>query len=176
MVPFVIFVGDSGSGKTTAVEEVIKVLKARGYRVAAVKHAPRGYAVDVKGKDSQRFFEAGADKVIVAGPESMTLHERLSEAPGLKDVVSRIKDVDLIIVEGFKQEAGPKVEVYIPGYSSGRILPGKDLIAVVSDVHLKEAVPCFTLAQAEQLADFLVRTFLMQDTGQLEADLHGLTL
>ncbi len=156
MIPVLSFAGYSNSGKTTVVEQLIRTLKGRGYRVAAVKHTGHGYEVDLPGKDSYRFFQAGADQVIVVGPSSLTIHERLGKTLGIEDICERVKEeVDLILVEGFKKEPIPKVEVFRRGYSPRR-LPPEQVIAVVSDTLLEDRLPCFTFEEIERLADFVV--------------------
>ncbi|HAA90338.1 MAG: Molybdopterin-guanine dinucleotide biosynthesis protein B [Thermoanaerobacterales bacterium 50_218] len=156
MVPVISFAGYSNSGKTTVIEQLIRVLKERGYRVAAVKHAGHGYEIDLPGKDSYRYFQAGADQVIVVGPSSLTIHERLTEGLGIKDICERIKgEVDLILVEGFKKEPIPKVEVFREDHSPRR-LSSEQVIAVVSDTPLEDCLPCFTFGEIEKLADFVI--------------------
>ncbi|MDA8333542.1 MAG: molybdopterin-guanine dinucleotide biosynthesis protein B [Peptococcaceae bacterium] len=154
MIPVISVVGYADSGKTTVVVDLVGALKNRGYRVAAVKHAPHGYAMDAPGKDSSRYLGAGADKVAVAGPDSLTFHERTPTHLSLAGVCARISGVDCIIAEGFKTEPGPKVGVFRQGYGAGRV---EGLIAVVSDYMVEENVPCFSFEQMEELADFIVK-------------------
>lgn len=154
MIPVISIVGYADSGKTTLVVKMVRILKERGYRVAALKHAHHGYAVDARGKDSDLYYEAGADKVILAGPGSITVHERLNTSLNLADICAKIDDVDLIIVEGFKREPGPKVGVYRDGYSVGLVVDG--LIAVVSDRRLEMGVPCFAPDQMDELVEFIL--------------------
>jgi len=159
VTPVVQVVGFSNTGKTLLVEGLIRILKKRGIRVAAIKHAPHGYAVDVPGKDTRQYYEAGAEKVVVVGPESITVHERFREVPDLSQVCGLIQDVDLIIVEGFKRQAGPKIEVLRKEYSPERLDVGDDLIAVVSDSPVDDPVPCFAPQEIEPLVDFILKRF-----------------
>ena len=91
-IPVLCFAGWSGSGKTTLIENLLPRLKARGLWVAVVKHDVHGIGPEVEGKDSARFRAAGADQVILAGPEN---------ALGPEDCLGRISGADLILVEGF---------------------------------------------------------------------------
>lgn len=156
MVPIISIVGYSNTGKTAILEGLIRILKERGHRVAAVKHAAHGYNIDLPGKDSWRYYEAGADKVVVVGPTSFTIHERCLDQPRLKEIYKEIEGVDFIIVEGFKGEPGPKIEVFQKDCSPARLSLGEDLVAVVSDIPLADNVPCFSFDEVEALADFLV--------------------
>lgn len=122
--------GWSGAGKTTLLVEVIATLAQRGLRVSTVKHAHHGFDVDVPGKDSHRHRTAGATEVLVAsGRRWALMHElRDAEEPPLHALLRQLSSVDLVIVEGFKREAHPKVEVH-------RIANGKPfLFPTLADV------------------------------------------
>ncbi|MEN6389211.1 MAG: molybdopterin-guanine dinucleotide biosynthesis protein B [Syntrophomonas sp.] len=161
-IPVIGFFGYSNSGKTTVVAHLIKILAGKGYRVAAIKHAAHGYDMDVPGKDSWQHFNAGAQKVMVVGPDSITTHERFITEPPLPSILERIKvgqDLDLILIEGFKSEPGPKIQVIRDkeaAYPDWNV----DLIATVSDEPFKEGIPSYSLEQLEKLADFLVEKYL----------------
>ncbi len=106
--------GWSGAGKTTLLVDIIELLTMRGMRVSTVKHAHHSFDIDVPGKDSYRHRSAGAAEVLVAsGRRWALLHELGDERePGLQDLLRHLSPVDLVIVEGFKREAHPKVEVH----------------------------------------------------------------
>ncbi|HHY40653.1 MAG TPA: molybdopterin-guanine dinucleotide biosynthesis protein B [Syntrophaceticus sp.] len=135
--------------------KLIKVFKEKGFRVAAVKHAPHGYELDVEKRDTWQFCQAGADRVMVVGPKSLTMHHLYNQEPSFDEVCEMVEDVDLILVEGYKSEMGPKVEVVRKGIDDRPDL-GDDLVAVVSDDQLQERVPCFSTESVEQLAEFLI--------------------
>ncbi len=166
MTPFVQVVGFSNSGKTTLVKNLIPAFKKRGLRVAAIKHAPHGYAIDIQGKDTWHYYEAGADKVIVVGPESITIHERFVQNPDLNRICSQIHEVDLIIVEGFKNQSGPKIEVIREGHSPERLSLGEDLIAVVTETPVEGPVPCFAPQEIDSLADFILKRLSVRKGSQ----------
>jgi len=156
-IPVIAFVGRSRSGKTTLLEKLIRELGRRGYRVAAVKHTAHPIEPDAPGKDTSRFVQAGAVQVILAAPE-MTLEEALTD----------VRDVDLVLVEGYKranvskievsrgQEAGSKMQ------DAGGLVCAKDerLIAVVSDQRFDVGVPQFSLEDVTPLADWIEERFL----------------
>lgn len=156
MVQIIGFVGYSDSGKTTVVSTLIEILKRRNYKVAAIKHAAHGYDLDVPGKDSWRHCQAGADTVITVGSDSYTIHERVDSPPSLESVLKKIVGVDFILIEGFKNEPGSKVEIIRRESFEKRIPGNHGLVAVVSDIELEGEIPCFGFAQLEDLADFLI--------------------
>lgn len=160
MIPLVFVAGYSNSGKTTVVEKLVKELKDRGYRVATIKHAAHGYSSDPPGKDSWRTFQAGAEQVIVAGPTSYTIHHSCRTPPRLKDLTKQVKAADIIIVEGFKSEPGPKIEVYRNNYSTRRLPRGSEVVALVTDAPLEDNLPRFNFDQIGGLADFIVSNFI----------------
>lgn len=164
MIPAVYLVGYSNSGKTTVLKSIIKIMKEKGFRVATIKHAPHGYDVDMPGKDSYHFFQAGADKVVVVGPASITVHEQSLLPPTLSDALRKINDhdADILFIEGFKNEPGPKIEVLKDGNCATRVPDIKDLLAVVSDTPVPEDVPRFSFQEMEKLVDFIIKAFALK--------------
>lgn len=106
--------GWSGAGKTTLLAGVIPLLVRRGLRVSTLKHAHHAFDIDRPGKDSYEHRAAGATEVLVAsGRRWALMHElRGEEEPGLAALLRHLSPVDLVIVEGFKRETHPKVEVH----------------------------------------------------------------
>ena len=159
--PVVSFVGRSGSGKTTLLEKLIRALRQRGYRLAVIKHHRHsGLRFDKPGKDTWRFAEAGADHVILVGPDRAAHVHTYSREPPLEEIAASIQDVDLILTEGYKRAGAPKVEI-IRGETASRLLsdPG-ELVAVASDRHQDVDVPQFDLEDVVGLADFVEAQFL----------------
>ena len=98
-------VGDSGVGKTVLIERLLRELSGSRYRVAVAKHCPHGFALDVEGKDSWRFTEAGARGVFLASPGRIGLIEDREPVPGLKSIAEHyFTDFDIVFGEGFSQE------------------------------------------------------------------------
>lgn len=156
MIPVIGFVGYSNSGKTLVVANLIKILSSRGYRVAALKHASHGYEIDIPGKDSWQHYEAGAEKVVVIGPSSFTIHQRCSTPPTLNDVLGMINDVDLILLEGFKTEPVPKVVIIREEVQTEKIELNSETLAVVSDIDFELEIPLFSFEQLDLLVDYLL--------------------
>jgi len=148
----------SNSGKTTLIEKVVRILKARGLRIAVVKHAPKGFDLDKPGKDSWRFQQAGADAIILAGPGRLALMRTMDHEPSREELELLAGDIDVMIYEGFKHTAINKIEVFRQSVSGDRPLALDDstVIALVSDKHVAAPVPFFDLNDAAGVADFII--------------------
>ncbi|MBP5856664.1 molybdopterin-guanine dinucleotide biosynthesis protein B [Marivibrio halodurans] len=128
--------GFSGSGKTTLTVKLIPALTARGLSVSTIKHAHHAFDVDTPGKDSYEHRHAGAREVLVGSAQRWALmHEHRGDAePGLDDLLAKLDPVDLVLVEGWKHGAHPKIEVHRP--SVGKPLIAREdphVMAVISD-------------------------------------------
>lgn len=115
--PLIGFVGYSGSGKTTLLTQLITLLRDRGYRLGVIKHAHHQFDIDYPGKDSYELRHAGASQMLVASQNRWALITETPQQqhdPHLQDLIDRLdcSELDLILVEGFKHEAYPKLEVY----------------------------------------------------------------
>ena len=148
----------SGSGKTTLIEKVVPLLKARGLRVAVIKHASKGFDLDRPGKDSWRFQEAGADMVLLASPERIALMKKLDAALPLAELERMVPDADIIIEEGFKREGKNRIEVFRSGVSGEEPICMSDasILALVSDRPYDVRIPRFDINDARSVADFIV--------------------
>jgi molybdopterin-guanine dinucleotide biosynthesis adapter protein len=159
--------GWSGSGKTTLVTAVIPVLVGRGLKVATVKHAHHEFDVDQPGKDSWRHRQAGASEVAVVSSRRWAIvHELGGEPePPLAEVLAKLSPVDLVIVEGFKKHAHPKLEVYRAVIGKPLLHPDDDcIVAVATDAPLSDAqVPVLMLDDIEGIANVLVAEALPRD-------------
>lgn len=149
----------SNSGKTTLIEKVVRILKARGLRVAVVKHASKGFDLDRPGKDSWRFRQAGADAVVLVGPDRMAVDRSISGIPAPPDIERLLPEVDIVIQEGFKKNAPNKIEVFRDGVSGIRPLCMEDdtFIALVSDALFDVTIPRFHIDDVEGVADFIIQ-------------------
>ena len=130
------FAGWSGAGKTTLLRRLIPLLTAQGLRVSTVKHAHHGFDVDQPGKDSWEHRQAGAHEVLVASAARWALmHEHRDDLePGLLHLLHRLSPVDLVLVEGFKRDTHPKIELYRASVGKPLLHPGDPTIrAVASD-------------------------------------------
>ena len=156
MIPYIMITGFSNSGKTLVTSELISIFTRKGYRVATIKHAHHGYEVDTPGKDSWNFFDKGASEVVVSGPQSYSVHRRVEKELVLEELLSAITEADIILVEGFKNQPGPKIQVYREGHSSGRLSLTPEVLALVSDPKMVSEVPSFGFEESEQLAELII--------------------
>ena len=104
-------VGNSGSGKTTLLVKLVRELKKRNYKVGTIKHAHHGFEIDKKGKDSYEHKKAGADAVMLVGPKAIAMVKDQPDST-LSDLEIYFSDMDVVLVEGFKRESNPKIEVF----------------------------------------------------------------
>lgn len=161
-IPIVSIVGKSNSGKTTLLEKIIAELVGRGYRVATFKHNVHGFNIDHEGKDSYRHKKAGASMTVVSSPHQLALVRDVDHDYSFEEIRDNyIKDVDIILTEGFKVNAYPKIEVFRSELKRD-LISGKDdnLLAVASDVKLDIGVPCLDINDARSVAALIERTFL----------------
>ncbi len=160
MTPIVSFVGKSGIGKTTLVEKIVSELKGRGVAIAVVKHHAHTSPVDAPGKDSYRYAQAGADIVVVSSPVQIARFDQVPQELTLAEITARIDGVDLILTEGFKREAAPKIEVARAAMGTDLVARPEELIAVACDFPIELQVPRFDLKDVSGLAAFLCERFL----------------
>ena len=108
------FAGWSGAGKTTLIVRLIPELNRRGLSVSTIKHAHHNFDLDQPGKDSYEHRAAGAEEVLVASANRVALMRELRGAPepSLAELLRLLKNVDLVLVEGFKRDPLPKIEVF----------------------------------------------------------------
>ena len=164
-IPILGFIGHSNSGKTTLLTRVIEQLTSAGLKLGAVKHHHRTFSIDHQGKDSQRFTAAGACKTIITGPQQTALIEQTTEQLPLDKLAdSYLNDLDLILVEGFKQTPMPKIEVQrrelkLPLISRNDCHPDPHLIAVVSDLKQSLDVPLFRPDEVVEICRFILNHF-----------------
>ncbi len=153
--------GWSGSGKTTLIKKLIPCLIARGVKVSTLKHAHHGFDLDQPGKDSFFHRAAGATEVIISSAKRWAiLHELREEAEwDLPALVAKMSPVDLVLVEGFKRDAIPKLEIYRAANAKPLIHPDDlYIVAIASDVPLPHAtIPVVDLNDIEAVADLLLK-------------------
>jgi len=154
------FAGYSGSGKTTLIEQLIPLFTVRGLKVSLIKHAHHAFDVDKPGKDSYRHRKAGCAEVLVTSSRRWVLMHELhgTPEPGLAEHVKRITPCDLLLIEGFKREHVPKLEVYRAEVGESLLHPhDEDIVAIAADQHLDTRLPQFDLNQPQAIADFILK-------------------
>lgn len=155
------FAGYSGSGKTTLLERLLPELIGRGVRVSVVKHAHHTFDIDQPGKDSYRHRMAGAQEVLVSSQARWALMAEMRGAPELTldQVLSKLSPCDLVLVEGFKREPIPKLEVHRVANGKEWIFPSDpNVVAIASDAPANPgaALPRFGLDEYGRIADFIL--------------------
>ncbi|MBU6504209.1 MAG: molybdopterin-guanine dinucleotide biosynthesis protein B [Betaproteobacteria bacterium] len=156
------FAGYSGAGKTTLIEQVIRYLVGWGIRVSLIKHAHHEFDIDVPGKDSWRHRKAGAHEVMVASGQRWALmHEHRGEPePSLDALIARLSACDLVLVEGFKKDPIPKLEVWRASHGAERLSTDDPwLIGLVTDEPQGGLLPCLDINDPEAVAHFIVQRF-----------------
>lgn len=160
--PVVLIVGFKKSGKTRLLERLVSVLSGRGYRIACVKHhhSEAPVIVDSCGTDTWRFRKAGARRVSLVTPKHLASFEDTPEQTSLEQVLESLTAVDLVLGEGFHEQARPKIEVTLAERSDRLCASDRNLIAVVKSSASAEPVPTFSPESIEPLADFIEARFL----------------
>jgi len=152
--------GWSGAGKTTLLEKLIIEIGGRGFSVSTLKHTHHAVDIDRPGKDSFRHREAGAIEVLVASSSRWALmHElRGGAEPPVEELIRHMTPVDLLIIEGFKSHAHPKLEVHRPSLGKPMLWPSDPTIAgIASDQRLEGlTLPVLPLDDAAAIAEFVL--------------------
>ncbi|KGD86704.1 molybdopterin-guanine dinucleotide biosynthesis protein B [Achromobacter sp. RTa] len=164
MTPVFGIAGRSGSGKTTLIEAMLPLLAERGLRVNVIKHSHHDFQMEPPGKDSARFRLAGAQEVMVSSPFRYAIVHELREAPepSLDEQRARLSPADLVLVEGFKQAAIPRIEVYRPAAGKPPLhAEDCNLLAVATDAPLDIGLPCLPLNEPARIVEFICRTLAL---------------
>lgn len=163
-IPVLCFVGASNSGKTTLIEKVIRLLTVRGYKIATVKHTHKGFDMDTECKDSWRHRSAGAKTVILSSPVQYMVVSEPDRELTIEDVLERfVRNIDILIVEGFKKDKYPKIEVHRGGVSAElRCLTDPSVIALASNDSHNVHIPLFDINDAEGISSFIEKKILKQ--------------
>lgn len=168
-IPLLGIAAFSGTGKTTLLKKLIPELTASGIRVAVIKHAHHRFDIDKPGKDSYEIREAGASQVVVSSNRLLALMQtfpRSQSEPSLQACLDRLdmQQLDLILVEGFKHSAIPKLELHRPALGHPLLFPeDKQVLAIASDAPLAEAdtIPVLDLNDVGKIVEF-IQSFIHQ--------------
>lgn len=160
MIPVVLLSGYSNSGKTTIIEKLLKHFTEKGIEIATIKHHRGNFDIG-ENKDSTKHLRAGAASVSLISEEDYIVIKKINKKNGLSEILDNIKDVDLILVEGYKNESFPKIEVYRSELGNPRLdKRDQNIIGVVSDDLSDEDLPLFRFDEIEELANFIQKKFL----------------
>lgn len=162
-IPYVSFSAKSGTGKTTYLEKLVACLKEKGLRIALIKHDAHGFELDQPGKDSYRLREAGVDTMILSGPDqTVQISRHTAGEPSLKQLLSSMQGVDLILIEGYKFGAQPKIQLLRKGYSETPVGNPENTIAYVADFPYEPTqnhLPVFDLNEPLELVEYLTSLY-----------------
>ena len=164
--PVIGFAAYSGTGKTTLLKAIIPLLCGRGIRVGVIKHAHHSFDIDTPGKDSYELRMAGALQMLIASRhrEALVVEKPTGSEAQLDQLLEKLDQdaLDMILVEGFKDEAFAKIELYREGVGKPPFYPGDaDIIAIATDCELPVAthLPVLNINAADQIVDFLCSRF-----------------
>lgn len=163
-VPVLGIAAYSGTGKTTLLRKLLPPLRGRGLRVAVVKHAHHSFDTDIPGKDSYELRKAGAMQMLVASRHRWALVTETGDAnePRLDELLAQLDhtNLDLILVEGFKAEAFPKIELHRPSLGHPLLcVLDRSIVAIATDasVEIGVDIPVLDLNQPAGIVDFILR-------------------
>ncbi len=163
---FVGFIGNSGVGKTTLIEKLIKVFASKGYRVGAVKHDAHKFEIDYPGKDSYRMKHAGAWRVVLSSEDKLAIIENREKEKPLDEMRKLFYDCDFVFIEGYKLGDLPKVEVHRDEVSKDWYIKKgiKDIVLAVSDRIYDLPVPVFLFDEINRIVFFVESLKKNEDT------------
>lgn len=164
------FAAPSGTGKTTLLEQLIPLLKAQGLKIGVIKASHHDFEIDYPGKDSHRLRTAGASPVLIVSPYRSAMITEFS-SPQTIDLNTQLaafsgKNLDLILVEGFRHEAFAKIELHRPSLGKPPLYPqDENIIAIATDQPLTTptSLPCLDLNAPVALARFITHHFFKTD-------------
>jgi len=161
-LPIVGFAAFSGTGKTTLLKELLPLLRGRGLRVGVVKHAHHSFEMDHPGKDSYELRKSGAAQMLIASRTrwALVVERAIDREPGLDEVLLELDQaaLDLILVEGFKDEQFAKIELHRPSLRRPLLFPDDDaIIAIATDTPLADTgrLPQLDLNRPAGVAAFI---------------------
>lgn len=156
-IPVISIVGKSGTGKTTLLEKLIAELRQRNYKIATIKHDVHGFDIDHEGKDSYRHKHAGACQTIISSPRQMAMVKDTEKDHHIDEIVELyIKDVDLVLTEGYKRNNKLKIEVHRKDAHRDLLCDeSDDVLAVATDEKLTVQFPQYNIDDAVGLCDLI---------------------
>jgi molybdopterin-guanine dinucleotide biosynthesis protein B len=168
--------GWSGAGKTTLLTRVIPQLQKQGLRVSVIKHAHHAFDVDVPGKDSWKHREAGAAEVLVSSSQRWALMHELRGAtePRLPELLAKMSQVDLVVVEGFKREPHRKIEVYRAANEKPLLFPDDPgIVGIATDTVVETALPTAHLDDIEAVAAMMLKSAISLEQVLAKCETEG---
>jgi molybdopterin-guanine dinucleotide biosynthesis protein B len=166
-IPILGFAAFSGTGKTTLLEQMIPILKQQGLRIGLIKHSHHNFQIDQPGKDSFRLREAGATPIMLISSHRRAMITEFAsiQEPKLDDQLKLFdqSELDLILVEGFKSEAFPKIELHRTAMNQPLLFPNDpNIIAIATDTDLlvPKSLTQLDINQPDRIVEFILKQFL----------------
>lgn len=157
-IPVVLVIGKQNVGKTTLLKRIIPRLKKKGYRVGTIKYNIPRFEMDYEGKDTYAYYQAGADVVSISSPKKFAIIKRVRRrSPSIQDIVAHnYRDVDVVLVEGYKKWRYPYVEIY---NNLMRVRPagdaGNNHIRISSETRAASSMPNFKKTDVDNVVKFI---------------------
>ncbi len=150
----------SETGKTTLIEALIPILKEKNYNIGVLKHDAHNFEIDKEGKDSYRFVKAGADKMVISSKEKIAMIEKTKEEKELEEILELFAGMDLVIIEGYKNNGYPKIEVHRKEVDSKLLCENERLdrtkfLAVATDEKLNLDIEQLDINDVNKIAEFI---------------------
>lgn len=150
----------SGTGKTTLIEALIPILKEKNYNIGVLKHDAHKFEIDKEGKDSYRFVKAGADRMVISSKEKIAMIEKLKEEKDLEEILELFVGMDLVIIEGYKNNGYPKIEVHRKEVDQKLLCENESLdrtkfLAVATDEKLNLDIEQLDINDMNKIAEFI---------------------
>jgi molybdopterin-guanine dinucleotide biosynthesis protein MobB len=152
-IPVYSFIAFSNTGKTTLLEKLIPELNRRGFRVAVIKHDAHEFEIDHKGKDSWRLTQAGAAVTVIASQTKAAVME--NRYVPIEELITRVRDVDIILTEGYKQGLWPKIALQRSDNGKPLPIPPEECLVIMTDIPVETGTPCLGLDDVVKLADII---------------------
>ncbi len=154
-------IGWKNSGKTYYVQEIIKKLRKKGYSVASIKHAHHEFDVDKPKTDSFLHRKAGSQQVIVSSSKRWVKITELENKieKNLSELIQQISNTDIVLIEGFKNENHPKIEVIKEGSKSYLFNKISNVVALISDIKLDNNIRQFKKNEIDLIVNFILNEF-----------------
>ena len=148
-------------GKTHYASLIIKLLVKKGYKVGSIKHAHHDFDIDKPGTDSFKHREAGSNQVIISSSKrwAKIIENNDKNEKNLEELIKEFQGVDIIVVEGFKKENHPKIEILGKGLKN-KNKEANNVIAFVSDELKDTSTPVFKKNDTKNLVDFIIKKIL----------------
>jgi len=179
MIPVLSIVGSSDCGKTTLLENLIRELSGRGYKVGTIKHDVHGFEIDKEGKDTYRHKQAGAHSVLISSPWKYALISDVDSEKSLDEIAGFMPlELDIILTEGFKSAVKPKIEIFRKNHSDELLCADDPTLVVVAtndknNSALEGINNILDLDNTKEIADFIEKHYIQKSYGRVSLTVNG---